>query len=164
MGANLRKMTISALLAGLAAVLVAPPAEANRGVPTTTTTTTTTGYVPPPQYGGITELPDQDPYGGAPTVEPTVVPVDLPAQTDPGLGQAGGGEPLGPAPVTNDVLAGTDTRPPVEAPNNDGFFGGVLSRTGAETLPLARAGVAALALGIGLVALARRRRIDGASA
>jgi len=161
MGAILRKLTISALLAGLAAVLVAPPAEANRGVPTTTTTS---GYVPPPQYGGIVELPDENPYAGAPTVAPTVVPVDLPAQTDPGLGQAGGGEPLGPAPVTNDVLAGTDTRPAVEAPKNDGFFGGVLSRTGAETLPLARAGVAAIALGIGLVALARRRRIDGASA
>jgi hypothetical protein len=161
MGAHLRKLTISALLAGLAAVLVAPPAEANRGVPTTTTTS---GYVPPPQYGGITEVHEEDPYGAAPTAEPTVVPVDFPAQTDPGLGQAGGGEPLGPAPVTNDVLAGTDTRPEVEAPKNDGFFGGVLSRTGAETLPLARAGIAAIALGIGLVALARRRRIDGASA
>ena len=162
MGANLRKLTISAVLAGLAAVLVAPPAEANRGGPTTTTTTT--GYVPAPQYGGVIDLPDQNPYAGAPTVEPTVVPVELPAQTDPGLGLAGGGEPLAPAPVTNSVLAGTDTRPEVEAPKNDAFFGGVLSRTGAETLPLARAGIAAIALGIGLVALARRRRIDGASA
>ena len=35
---------------------------------------------------------------------------------------------------------------------------GIISRTGAETMPLVRGGLAALALGAGLVVLARRRR------
>ena len=163
---KLRKMTLPVLMAGLAAVVVAPPAEANRGKPPTTTTTEP-GYVPPPQYGQNPhpEIPDEpDPYAD-PVVTPTVVPVDLPGVNDPGAGLAGGGDPLGPAPATDDVLGGSDTGPTVQAPSTDeGFFGGILSRTGGETLPLARAGLAALALGIGLVVLARRRRVDTASA
>jgi hypothetical protein len=55
--------------------------------------------------------------------------------------------------VVPTVLGETLTQPQVEAPK-----GGTLSRTGAETMPLVRDGLAALALGLGLVALARRRR------
>jgi hypothetical protein len=161
MGANLRKLTISALGAGLAFVLMAAPAEANRGGgPPTTTTTTKPDYVPPsPSVDENPVTPD------APSVEPTIVPVDLPAVGDPNAGIAGGGDQLAPAPTTEDVLAGSDDRPSVAPPSgDDGVFGGILSRTGAETLPLARAGVAVLALGIGLIFLARRRRTDAASA
>jgi hypothetical protein len=150
------KLVVSTLLAGLAAVLLAPPAEANRGInPTTTTTTTEPSYVPPPQYGQNPHPevgPEEQPYDGSPVEAPTVVPVDLPTVTDPGAGLAGGGDPLGDAPTRTD------------RPQDGGFLGGVLSRTGAETMPLARAGLAALALGVGLVVLARRRRVDAASA
>jgi hypothetical protein len=41
---------------------------------------------------------------------------------------------------------------------------GILSRTGAETMPLVRGGLAALVLGAGLVVLARRRREQIAAA
>jgi hypothetical protein len=161
MGANLRKLTVAALGASLAFVLVAAPAEANRGggPPSTTTTTTRPDYVPP------SPVVDENPVTpDTPSVEPTVVPVDLPAVGDPNAGIAGGGDQLAPAP-TDDVLAGSDDRPSVAPPSgNDGVFGGILSRTGAETLPLARAGFGVLALGIGLVFLARRRRTDAASA
>lgn len=155
MGANLRKLTISALAAGLAAVLMtAPAAQANRG---TGTTTTTVGYVPPPV--DVPQPTTQTP------VEPTVVPVDLPTVSDPGTGVAGGGEQLAPAPSSDNVLAGSEERPVVQqAADSEGIFGGVLSRTGAETLPLARAGLGAIALGIGLVMLARRRRAEATSA
>ena len=159
MGTKLRKLTLAVLLAGSAAVLVAPPAEANRG--NGTTTTTEPAYVPP--YGQVQpELPDEpNPYEN-PVVAPTVVQVDLPAITDPNAGLAGEGDRLGPAPSDAPAtVEGSQTRP---QPANDGGFGGILSRTGAETLPLARAGVAILALGIGLVVLARRRRVEVASA
>jgi hypothetical protein len=166
MGSKFRKATVSLLLAGSAAVLLAPPAEANRGNPTPPTTEP--GYVPPPQYGGNPhpDLPDEpDPYA-TPVVAPTVVPVDLPADVnpDPGAGLAGGGEQLAPMPSTDsDVQGRSETRPEVTAPpTGGGIFGGVLSRTGAETLPLARAGLAALTLGLGLVILARRRRTAAA--
>ncbi len=167
MGTKLRKMTLSALLAGLAAVTLAPPAEANRG--NGTTTTTEPAYVPPPQYGENPnpELPDEpDPYANPvenPVVVPTVVPVELPAVTDPGAGLAGGGTPLDAVGPRTEPGVHEDVR--AEAPaEKDGIFGGILSRTGAETLPLARAGLAALALGLGLIVLARRRRSDVASA
>jgi len=156
MGTKLRTMTLAVLLAGSAAVLVAPPAEANRG--NGTTTTTEPSYVPPYGQNAHPELPDEpDPYAN-PVVAPTVVSVDLPAVTDPNAGLAGGGSPLGPVSPTDDVQGGS-----ANAPSSDGGFGGILSRTGAETLPLARAGLAALALGVGLVVLARRRRVPEAS-
>lgn len=162
MSLKLRKLTLPVLLVGLAAVFVVPPAEANRGT-NPTTTTTQPGYVPPPQYGQNPNpvLPDEpNPYANP---APTVVPVDLPAVLDPGAGDAGDGNPLGPVPTDGaTVLDRSETRP--EPANDEGFMGGILSRTGAETLPLARAGLAALALGLGLVVLARRRRADAASA
>ena len=162
MSHKLRKMILPVLLAGLAAVVSAPPAEANRG----TTTTTRPDYVPPPQYGQNPNpvLPDEpNPYAN-PVITPTVVPVDLPAVTDPGAGQAGDGNPLAPAPTDGTtVLDRSETRPGPQPADDEGFMGGILSRTGAETLPLARAGMAALALGLGLVVLARRRRADTAS-
>lgn len=158
MGTKVRKVTLSVVLAGAAAVLVAPPAEANRG--NGTTTTTQPGYVPP--YGQVQPNLPEEPNPYAPVAEPPVVPVELPAVVDPGAGQAGDGSPLGPVPTTDTVLSDTETRREAPAPS-DGIFGGILSRTGAETLPLARAGLAAVALGLGLVVLARRRRADAAS-
>lgn len=165
MGAKLRNLALSLVIGGLAAVVVAPPAQANRGN-NPTTTTTQPGYVPVPQYGqNPVVLPDEDPYAPVPVVEPTVVPVDLPVVTDPGAGLAGDGEPLAPAPSGDSpqVLDRSEVRPESEPAPNDGFMGGILSRTGAETLPLARAGLAAVALGLGLVVLARRRGADAAS-
>jgi hypothetical protein len=52
------------------------------------------------------------------------------------------------------------TRPNIAAPSK---AGGILSRTGAETMPLVRAGLAALTLGLGLVMMARRRRREAIS-
>jgi hypothetical protein len=152
---RLHKITLSVLLAGSAALLIAAPAEANRGG----TTTTTTGYVPPPPVILQDQIPA--PSIDAPAVTPTVVPVDLPA--DPNAGLAGGGQQLAPAPGDDNVLGDTETNAKAE-PQSGGFVGGILSRTGSESLPLARAGVGALALGLGLVILARRRRAEAASA
>jgi len=154
------------MAAALAALVVATPAEASRGDHPTTTTTTQPGYVPAPQYGQNPhpELPDEpNPYAN-PVVAPTVVPVDLPADTNPGAGLAGEGDRLGPAPSDGGAVEGdSGTRP--ESPSaGGGFVGGLLSRTGAETLPMARAGLAVLTLGLGLVVLARRRRVDSAAA
>lgn len=160
MGAKLRTLTLSVLVAGSATLLLASPAEAKRGIPTTTTTT---GYVPPPTYGQDPQgLPaEPDPYAD-PDPTPAVVPVELPAVTDPGAGLAGGGDPLGPAPAADPVVF--DQTESSEPSADGGFIGGILSRTGVETLPLARAGVAALALGVGLVVLARRRRTETVAA
>jgi hypothetical protein len=162
MGTKFRNFTIAALLAGSAAVLVAPPAEANRG---NGTTTTTQGYVP--TYGGNPEVVEEpDPYANANPVAPTVVPTELPAVTDPNAGGAGEGDRLGPAPSDQSTVQNeSDTRPEAAPADDGGVIGGILSRTGAETLPLARAGLGALARGIGLVILARRRGAEaGASA
>ena len=75
------------------------------------------------------------------------------------LGPAAGAQQYVPPPneavspagvVLSDVLTEPKVEPPPKA--------GILSRTGAETMPLVRGGLAALALGAGLVVLARRRR------
>ena len=156
MGDKLRKLTIAVLLAGSAAVLVAAPAEASREPKPTTTTTTEPSYVPPPKYGQNPHpvLPDEpNPYAGAPQVVPVVLPQ---VTTNPGDQNAGDNSGRGVAPGDN-VLGETQDRPAAPA-NGGGFIGGVLSRTGANTLPLVRAGLAALALGAGLLILARRRR------
>lgn len=165
MGTNLRKMTVAVLLAGSAAVLMAPPAGANRA--NGTTTTTEPSYVPPYGQNPHPELPDEpNPYANPvdnPVAGPTIVPVDLPATTDPNAGEAGSGDRLGPAPSDAPrVRDRSGTRP--EARADEGGIGGILSRSGAETLPLARAGLAVLALGVGLLVVARRRRVDAASA
>ena len=60
---------------------------------------------------------------------------------------------VGPA-IVPTVLGAVLTEPEVAAPPK----AGILSRTGAETMPLLRDGLAALALGAGLMAVARRRR------
>ena len=52
--------------------------------------------------------------------------------------------------VLGEVLTQPEAAPPAK--------GGILSRTGAETMPLMRDGLAILALGAGLMAVARRRR------
>jgi hypothetical protein len=164
MGTKLRKMTLAVLLAGSAAV-VASPAEANRG--TGTTTTTEPSYVPPIGRTSpglpVESNPSADPVDSG-VAAPIVVPVDLPGP-DPDADPAGGGDRLGPAPSdAPTVREDSKSRPEAPPADDDGFMGGILSRTGAETLPLARAGVATLALGLGLVVLARRRRVDAASA
>ncbi|MCA1844598.1 MAG: hypothetical protein LC792_15690 [Actinobacteria bacterium] len=159
MSGNLRGMTIALLIAGSAAVLSAPPAGANRGgIPATTTTTTGPSYVPPPRYGQNPhpELPAEPNVYDNPVAAPTVVPVDLPAVPNPDAGLAGGGDSLGSAPSVSPAPDGSPSA-------GGGFLGGVLSRTGSETMPLVRAALAALVLGLGLVVLARRRRIDPAS-
>jgi len=162
MSNKLHKLILSTLLAGLAAVVLAPSAEANR-IPHPTTSTTEPSYVPPPKYGQNPHPvlpPEPDAYGGNPGVTPRIVPVDLPAVvTDPGVEDpTKGGDPSA-------VLGESDTRPEVAAPSKGGgVLGGILSRTGANTMPLVRAGLAALALGVGLVVLARRRWADAASA
>ena len=171
MGDKLRKLTLAVLLAGSAAVLVAAPAGAMRE-PKPTTTSTEPSYVPPPKYGQNPhpDLPaEPDPYAGA---TPPVVPVVLPQLiTDPGApapnpGDQNAGDNSGRGVAPGDKVQGeSQTRPAAPAPSNGGSgIGGVLSRTGANTLPLVRAGLAALALGIGLVVLARRRRTGAASA
>jgi len=172
MGDKLRKLTIAVLLAGSAAVLLAAPAEASRE-PTPTSSTTEPSYVPPPKYGQNPHPvlpPEPDPYAGAtPPVIP-VVPVVLPQVTSdpgspassPGDQNAGNNSGRGVAPGDK-ILGETDTRPAAPANGGGGFIGGVLSRTGANTLPLIRAGLAALTVGGGLLLLARRRR-SGASA
>jgi hypothetical protein len=161
---KLHKLVASTLLAGVAALLLAPSAEARRE-PHPTTTTTEPSYVPPYGQNPHPDLgPEVDPY--APGDTPAIVPVDLggvlPVVSDPGAGDAGDGNRLAPAPSdTPSVLAGELTHPKIEAPSKSG---GILSRTGAETMPLVRAGLAALTLGAGLVMLARRRRSETISA
>jgi hypothetical protein len=168
MGDKLRKLTIAVLLTGAAAVLVAAPAQASREPKPTTTTTTEPSYVPPPKYGQNPHPdlpPEPNPYAGE---TPPVVPVVLPAVTanpgspgDQGDLNAGGNAGRGAAPG-DQVLGDTETKPAAPS-NSGGIIGGVLTRTGANTLPLVRAGLAALALGAGLLIMARRRRSGGAS-
>jgi hypothetical protein len=165
MGEKLRRATLAVLVAASAALVFAAPAEASREPKPTTTTTTQPNYVPPPKYGQNPHpvLPDEpNPYAGA---TPPVVPVVLPQVTAPGDQgdqNAGDNSGRGTAPADN-VLGDTDARSAVPAPSSGGGIGGVLSRTGANTLPLVRAGLAALTLGAGLMILSRRRRA-GASA
>ena len=166
-----RRMAIGVLLAGSAAVLLAAPAGASREPKPTTTTTTEPSYVPPPKYGQNPHPdlpPEVNPYAGS---TPPVVPVVLPAvSTNPGATSPGDSGDLdagdnsgrGSAPGGN-VLGDTENKS-AAPPNTGGFIGGILTRTGANTLPLVRAGLAALALGAGLLILARRRRSGAASA
>ena len=172
MGDKFRRLTLAVLIAGSAAVLVAAPAEASREPKPTTTTTTEPSYVPPPKYGQNPHpvLPEeQNPYAGA---TPPVVPVTLPQVTtetgapavaNPGDLGAGDNSGRGIAPGEN-VLGDNQSRSGAPSNGGGGFAGGRLSRTGANTLPLVRAGLAALALGGGLLVLARRRRSSAASA
>jgi|SRR5581483_11640308 len=169
MGDKLRRLTIAVLLAGSAAVLVAAPAEASREPKPTTTTTTEPSYVPPPKYGQNPHpvLPEeQNPYAPAPVV-PVVLP-QLPPDggsiaPNPGDQNAGDNSGRGVAPGET-VLGQHEDRAAAPSNGGAGFVGGLLSRTGANTLPLVRAGLAALALGAGLIVIARRRRAGTPSA
>src|SRR3954447_15377903 len=163
MGNKFRKLTIAVLLTGAAAVLVASPAQANRGEPgPTTTTTTQPSYVPPPKYGQNPHpvLPEeQDPYAPAPPAVVRVVLPQLPADApvvSPGAGGAGDNSGRGDAP--GDKVLGENQERAAAPTDGGGFIGGVLTRTGANTLPLVRAGLGALTLGAGLLILARRRK------
>ncbi len=150
---KLHRVIFSALLAASVAVMMPTPAHANRGG----------------GGGGGGYVPDPPANPGP----PVVVQVDLPgAPTNPDLdGSGNGGDPgaetqvngisvESPAvtPAVDSDVPGTENARNGEPANDGGVFGGVLSRTGAETLPLARAGLAAITLGAGLVMLGRRRR------
>jgi hypothetical protein len=167
---------LSVLLGGTVAVLSPTSAEANRssGPATTTTTAPTPGYVPPPVHGQnplpgaapgeLPSGPDALPSGpderpsDLPSPAPRVVPVDLPVlpRPEPDLGTDGDRDRPADTPI--------NSRHEDSIPTNPAIFDRILSRTGAETMPLARAGLAALALGAGLVILARRRPTDVATA
>ena len=171
MGDKIRRLTIAVLVAGSAAVLVATPAEASREPKPTTTTTTQPSYVPPPKYGQNPHpvLPEeQNPYAPAPAVVPVVLPqVQVPSGNNgapaPDLGDQNAGDNSGKGVAPGDkVLGEKENR--AAAPTHGSGVGGLLSRTGANTLPLVRVGLAALALGAGLLILARRRRSGAASA
>jgi hypothetical protein len=160
MGPKRRKVIVSALLAGVAALLVAPPAEARRETPPTTGPPS---YVPSyddPSEDFSFESPFEDPSEGSENDE-TLAGI----LTDPGVedqGDGGTGRPTPDVtPTTAPVVLAQLGNPPGA---EDRSRGGVLSNTGAETLPLVRAGLAALALGGGLVVLGRRRRAGAASA
>jgi len=157
---KLRRLTIAVVLTGSAALLVAAPAGASREPKPTTTTTTQPGYVPPPKYGQNPHpvLPDEpNPYAGAPQVVPVVLPQ---VTTNPGVspGDQNAGDNSGRGVAPGDNVLGETTSKPAAPSNHAGVLGGVLSRTGANTLPLVRAGLATLALGAGLLILARRRK------
>jgi hypothetical protein len=155
MRTKLHKVIFSALLAASVAVIMPSPAHANRG-------NGGGGYVPPTNPG----------------TPPVNVQVDLPGEPTVPLvdGSGNGGDPgaeTAPevkgisvdSPVVDSGAPATQGTTSDPAPANDGgVFGGVLSRTGAETMPLARAGLAAITLGLGLVMLSRRQRQAAAAA
>src|SRR5438552_2512496 len=126
MGTKIRKVIVSAGLAGLAAVLSTAPAGASR-LPPPTTTTTEPSYVPPYGRHPHPDVGSMDPYdepGGA----PTVVPVDLPAVvTNPAVDGPSTAS-AGPEVLNDAVARDAVTRPEVAAPSTSGgVFGGILS-------------------------------------
>lgn len=174
MDTKIRKLLSCALLAGLAALSLASPAGAQRGG---TTTTTEPQYVPP------IEDPYEDPFeDDASSESPFDDPVEDPLEDtetggalidDPAADPAGSGGTARPAPGDTPAGSGGTARPapgdapaiePVNLPESaspgteDHSRAGVLSNTGASTMTLVRAALAALALGGGLVAMGRRRR------
>ena len=161
MGPKVRKILLSTLLGALAAGLVATPAVAQRDTP---------DYVPP-QYDddpGDPGFEFQPPFED-PDVAPKVVPVVFPevfseVVTDPGAGPSGGGETGQSAPATDPAAMSDGTAAPEAQSAGGSVRGGILSRTGSEAMPLVRVGLAAIALGGGLVFLGRRRRAGVISA
>lgn len=163
MGHKIRTVLASGLVAGLLAVLTAAPAEANRG-----------GYVPPrdgnPPVTVPVDLEDEEieevedagtePSGAGVDVSPGVevspgieeVDTEIQVGADPSINSAGDGAAVD--------TAGEQTPAAVERPRG----GGILSKTGADSLGLVRAGLAAVTLGAGLVLLGRRRRAAGSAA
>ncbi|HYH52013.1 MAG TPA: hypothetical protein VEG38_20905 [Acidimicrobiia bacterium] len=161
MNTKVCRMVASTLLAGLAFVAAAPAADARRNSPPNE-------YVPAPEYGEDPGVgPEEDPYANP--VAPTVVTVVLPevvtdtVVTEIEVGLAGDGERAAPAPeasspessVLSENLERQDETHPA---TGSAAPAGLLSRTGAESMALARAGLAAVALGAGLVLVSRRRR------
>jgi hypothetical protein len=154
----------SGIVAGLLALLTAaPPAEADRG---NTTTTTEPDYVPPQDTGNPpvvipVDLDDEeeddevetDPAGTGVDVSPGI------EEADPAVQVGGAGDTTGGAPAADPSSA--DQNPAaVERPRG----GGILSKTGADSMALVRTGLAAVALGAGFVLLGRRRRAAGSAA
>src|SRR5687767_3348468 len=105
MGHKLRKGILSALLAGLAAVVMAPSADAARRTPPTTEPPS---YVPDDTYGNTPTTVTADLYGdetvpgaedlsqGGNNEATTEVSVLGGEGADPGADLAGGNQPLGP--------------------------------------------------------------------
>jgi hypothetical protein len=153
----------SGIVAGLLALLTAaPPAEADRG---NTTTTTEPEYVPqgsgnPPVTIPV-DLEEEEEDGEDPETDPSGTGVDVSPGTEenPAVQIGGAGDTTGGAPAADPSSA--DQNPSaVERPRG----GGILSKTGADSLALVRTGLAAVALGAGLVLLGRRRRAAGSAA
>ena len=136
MSNKLRNMVFSVVLAGLAVVAVAPPAHANRGT-----------YTPPIENNDDNNNVDTEVLGSNEQTPDPVVP-------DPVADTSGTSNPAPlVAPQVNPV---SDPAPaPAVAPEN---AGSTLPRTGTTILPMIQAGMAAVALGLGFVILARRRR------
>src|ERR1051326_588113 len=133
---KLRRLTIAVVLTGSAARLVAAPAGASREPKPTTTTTTQPGYVPPPKYGQTPHpvLPEeQNPYAPAPQVVPVVLPQ---VTTNPGVspGDQNAGDNSGRGTAPGDHVLGETNTNSAGPSNHGGVLGGVLSRTGANTL------------------------------
>jgi hypothetical protein len=170
-GSGLRRVAVMLLFAGSVAVLAAPPSAARRAEPPTTVTTkapqptTTTRpplYVPadtpdsPPTTVHVVfpgrpdrdgePLPASPPFAPLPSPTPFSPPdvsdEPLPRPTQPGA-----------RPEVVEPVDRSEPAPPRRLP-----FGDILTRTGAETMPLARVGLAAVALGAGLLFMSRRRR------
>lgn len=185
-GTKLHRLCLLLLLAGATAGLAAPPALANRGEPPTTVTTkprpTTTTVTRPPNYvpAGTPGTPpttlDVDfpedfgrPFAGGP-LPPGPMPVSRPPAPGPSIAGPSVREPdwtSEPGPLPSDLDAdpagkgrSRDSAGAEDTPTPRSLIGGILSRTGAETGPLVRAGLSALTLGVGLVLATRRRRAD----
>lgn len=170
MGRELRHIVLALVLAGSAAVLAAP-AEARRSTGTTATTKPEPGYVPAGNPGSSpttipVDFPDGGPFfppggSGFPQFGPPVGPAPRPGDGAPRAPVPDA--PYEPLPLLGEPSAGSrdPAGQPDEQPLRRRNLEDLLSRTGAETTPLARAGLAALALGGGLIVLGRRRRADG---
>lgn len=163
---KLHRVIFSTLLAASVGLAMAPAAQASRG----------NGGGGGGGGGGY--VPAVNPAG-----PPVVIQVDLPdtpvdpqlsdtgAITDPGASpEAIGDDPTVDPAIGSDVLGNQTTRAEPEVAEiadlaeESGVFGGVLSRTGSEAMPLARAGLAAITLGLGFIMLGHRRRQAAASA
>jgi hypothetical protein len=182
MGPIVRNLSRAVLVAGVAGALAASPVEARRSQEPSTTSSTKRppGYVPAATPGAppttitvdFSDGPDDDhafpggpdndhafprppigprPTSGAPPADPPWIDGErVPRQSDS-------------TSPPEEPVTGPEREQRTEPRSDRAPLGGILSRTGAQTMPLVRTGFATLALGGGLVILTRRRRQDGAT-